>query len=135
MSIETLGHISQLNDYAIINMDKIKERKPELFEESGAMNWEVFERDIRPNFFIYSRPSKNCITFQMQTGPIKEVGVNGCQVDILIHAARSIIDQLNLKFPCRENSLALTKLDEAIHWLDARTKDREARGVEGFNKD
>ena len=35
------------------------------------------------------------------------------------------------KFACRENALAITKLQEALHWLEHRTKSREARGVEG----
>lgn len=35
------------------------------------------------------------------------------------------------KFKCRENSLAITKIEEALHWLDHRTQDRIARGVEG----
>jgi hypothetical protein len=37
----------------------------------------------------------------------------------------------NTKFRCRENSLAITKIEEAIHWLNHRTAMREARGVEG----
>jgi len=35
------------------------------------------------------------------------------------------------KFSCRENSLAITHLAEALHWCDARTRDRETREVEG----
>ena len=35
------------------------------------------------------------------------------------------------KFRCRENSIAITKLEEALLWLDKRTHDREAREVEG----
>jgi hypothetical protein len=35
------------------------------------------------------------------------------------------------KFRCRENSLAITKLEEALMWLEKRTADREARKVEG----
>jgi hypothetical protein len=38
-------------------------------------------------------------------------------------------------FACRENALALTKLEEALHWLDHRTKDRQRRGVEGTSKE
>lgn len=38
---------------------------------------------------------------------------------------------LNEKFPCRENSLAITHLQEAENWLWRRTKDRIKRGVEG----
>ena len=41
------------------------------------------------------------------------------------------LQYLNQKFPCRENSIALTKLDEALLWLNKRTADRVKRGVEG----
>jgi hypothetical protein len=47
---------------------------------------------------------------------------------------RMLIDRMNglqAKFPCRENALAITKLDEALLWLEKRTRDRVARGVEG----
>lgn len=30
---------------------------------------------------------------------------------------------------CRENAIAITKLQEALHWLDHRTGVREAQGV------
>jgi len=115
-------------------MDDLRTTHPEMFEESGAMKWEIFERDVRPKNFIYLRLDKHSLSFTIQNGPIKEAGVNGCQVDTLIHAARAIIDGLNKKFPCRENACAITKLDEALHWLEARTRDRTERGVEGKNK-
>ena len=35
------------------------------------------------------------------------------------------------QFKCRENAVALTKLEEALMWLRKRTQDREDRGVEG----
>ena len=41
------------------------------------------------------------------------------------------LQYLNKKFPCRENALAITKLEEAGMWLHKRTRDRLARGVEG----
>jgi hypothetical protein len=47
---------------------------------------------------------------------------------------RVLVDRLNYlqaKFPCRENALAITKLEEAQHWLAHRTANRKARGVEG----
>jgi len=40
------------------------------------------------------------------------------------------IEFLNNKAPCRENSLAVTKFQEGLMWLEARTKERQARGVE-----
>lgn len=57
---------------------------------------------------------------------------NGAFVEGVIAAA---IDRLqafqNQKTTCRENALAITKLEEALHWLNARTENRKARGVEG----
>lgn len=35
------------------------------------------------------------------------------------------------KFACRENAIAITKLEEALMWCEKRTADREAREVEG----
>lgn len=46
---------------------------------------------------------------------------------ILIHR----MDYLNNKFPCRENSLAITNLEQALMWLEKRTSNRKIRGVEG----
>ena len=43
------------------------------------------------------------------------------------------LNNLNGKFPCRENSLAITKLEEALMWLNKRTADRVKRGVKGTN--
>lgn len=37
------------------------------------------------------------------------------------------------KFPCRENALVITKLEESLMWLNKRTADRKARAVEGTN--
>jgi len=131
MALETLKDVKKLGEFGVVVMDDLREQFPDKFNESGSMDYKWFEADIRPTNFVYVRHDKNSIAFTIQNGPIKEVGVNGCQVDTLIHAARAIIDGLNTKFPCRENSLALTKLDEALHWLDARTKNRVTRNVEG----
>jgi hypothetical protein len=90
-----------------------------------------FEEDERT--FIEVTPES--VTFVGQRGPIKEAGINGCQIDDMITFALGTLQVLNKKFPCRENSLAITKLEEALHWLDARERDRAARGVEGRNKE
>lgn len=89
---------------------------------------------IKNGQFITIDTEQNSITFKLQNGPIKEVGVNGCQVDQIIRSATDIIRHFNSVFPCRENSLAITKLEEALHWLDARTRNRVARDVEGTNQ-
>lgn len=38
------------------------------------------------------------------------------------------------KFPCRENAIVITKLEESLMWLEKRTSDRVSRGVEGSHK-
>ena len=47
---------------------------------------------------------------------------------------RMLIDRmksLQEKFPCRENAIVITKLEESLMWLNKRTADRTVRGVEG----
>lgn len=66
-----------------------------------------------------------------RTGPWRRTGVNGVQNEDVLRLVLTRIVALNGIFPCRENSLAITKLEEAIHWLDHRTALRRAQGVEG----
>lgn len=74
-------------------------------------------------------------TVLFQNGPIAEVGVNGVTHEALIVI---VIDRLQAfqrgPFACRENALALTKLEEAQHWLHHRTRARMARQVEGTHQ-
>ena len=67
-----------------------------------------------------------------QEGPVKENGVNGLHQEDLLEI---VVDRLRCfqqgPFACRENSLALTKIEDAIRWLNHRTAERQARGVEG----
>jgi hypothetical protein len=41
------------------------------------------------------------------------------------------MEYLQNKFPCRENSIVITKLQESLMWLNKRTADRIVRNVEG----
>lgn len=70
-----------------------------------------------------------------QNGPILEAGVNGISQEALLSV---VIDRLqgfqSGKFKCRENAIALTKLEEALHWLQHRTRDRLSRAVEGTHQ-
>lgn len=99
----------------------------------GDVVIERVEWDQPSTNFIEINNKDNAITFKFQNGPIKEFGVNGCQIDDVVKIVNLIIMGLNKNFPCRENALVITKLDEAIHWLDHRTKDRIDRNVEGNN--
>ena len=76
------------------------------------------------------------ISIRWQNGPLGRGPTrrepNGAFVEGVIAAA---LDRLywyqSTKFKCRENALAITKLEEALHWCNHRTQDREQRSVEG----
>lgn len=71
-------------------------------------------------------------TVLFQNGPVQEVGFNGISQEALLAIVE---DRLKCfqdgPYACRENAVALTKIQEAMMWLMKRTRDRMARGVEG----
>lgn len=77
-------------------------------------------------------PGVTSATILFQNGAVKEGGFNGISNEALLAV---VIDRLQCfqkgMFSCRENALALTKLEEAMHWLHHRTRERMQRGVEG----
>lgn len=191
MALETLKDVKKIGRFPVIVMDDLRQQYPEKFNESGAMDYQWFETEIRPFHFIYVRHDVNSISFTLQNGPIKEVrkqrllpdfayfiflaenpdsaeyvpeqyigraeteinnnsdlyrefeekhgveysGINGCQVDTIIETAKKILEGLNAKFPSEYNKTAIDNLDLAIKALQQRTKDREARGVEGTSNE
>ena len=78
---------------------------------------------------------ETCVSSQVlefQNGPIQEVGVNGISIEALLAIVEDRLMGFNSgRFSCRENAVALTKVQEALMWLGKRTRDRLARGVEG----
>jgi hypothetical protein len=82
------------------------------------------------------------IEIRWQDGPLgrgaDRTEPNGAFVEGVIAAA---LDRLAFyqtasggRFACRENALAITKLEEALHWCDHRTRAREQREVEGTHQ-
>ena len=69
---------------------------------------------------------------EFQNGPIKEAGVNGISGEAMLAI---VIDRLRSfqagQYACYENANALTALETSLMWLQKRTRDRTARGVEG----
>ena len=112
--------------------------KVEVTDEAGSGG--ANHRYVVSGFATASNPSANATTaeraeFLFQNGPIAEAGVNGITHEVLIAI---LIDRLQSfqrgPFSSRENALALTKLEEAAHWLHHRTAQRIARGVEGTHE-
>lgn len=78
----------------------------------------------------------NGLSIRWQDGPLGRDGerlvANGAFVETILAAVIQRVEHYNqTKFRCRENSLAITHMQEALHWFQHRTADREARGVEG----
>ena len=134
MALETLNNVVAIGDFNLIIMDELRVKYPEKFNETGAMDYPWFEKEIRPKNFVYVRQDVNSLSFTLQKGPVGGHGVNGCQIDTVIEAAKLILEGLNKQFPSRETAMAITKLDESLMWLEKRTKDRQKRGVEGSSK-
>lgn len=78
-------------------------------------------------------PDETFIAFQ--NGPIAEVGVNGVTQEALLAIVADRLRSFQSgPYACRENALALTKIEEAQMWLQQRTRARMLRGVEGTHE-
>ncbi len=100
------------------------------------------EEDIRynaPHCFVVepslgnpNEPIKPLAEIHFQEGPIIEYGVNGvCNEDLIAMVICRLEHFQKSEYSCRENAIAITKLEEALLWLRKRTMAREKRGVEG----
>lgn len=74
-------------------------------------------------------------TVKFQNGPIQEFGVNGISGEALLAIVEDrLVGFQSGPYACRENAVALTKIQEAMMWLQKRTMDRMKRGVEGTSQ-
>lgn len=111
-------------------------RKLEIGTEKYTQVFAVDEKEFNANHeYLVGETNiegSNLTFVKFQKGPIKENGVNGCCNEDLI---AMVIDRLQSfqesPYKCRENALVITKLEEALQWLNWRTHGREKRGVEG----
>lgn len=76
------------------------------------------------------------LTINWQNGPLgrgeDRAEPNGCFVETVLEAALQRIEHYQtLKFKCVENANAIMAINDALRYLDGRTKDREAQEVEG----
>ena len=105
------------------------------YTEVFATDKEEFNACHEYSISTKKEPSNIVASISFQKGPIKENDVNGCHHEDLIGI---VIDRLqsfqNSVFKCRENSVAITKLEDALMWLNKRTQDRLNRQVEGTSK-
>ena len=71
------------------------------------------------------------ITIIWQHGGTAANGRNGAFIEDVLAIAYARLKSFNQELPCRENSVALTKIEEAVLWLAQRKAERDHRGVYG----
>lgn len=70
-----------------------------------------------------------------QNGGVQTVGLNGVTHEALLAIVLDRLRSFNAgPYSCRENALAITKIEEALHWLHHHTLARMSRGVEGTHQ-
>lgn len=92
-----------------------------IFRDSLGFNSETKEAEYAD--------SEQIIDFVMKD-PIGGIKA-GVQSEQLLIALIDRHKKLNAKFPSREGAIAITKMEEALHWLRARVEERINRGVMG----
>lgn len=70
-----------------------------------------------------------------QNGPLREAQINGLTNEVLLAIVQHRLEGFQSgPRSCRENALALTSVQNAMHWLHHRTRVRVKRGVEGTSE-
>lgn len=122
--MKKLEHDLLGNKYTEVYHEKPEEMKynaPHHFKVLSASEWQK------------KYDEADCLSeIHFQEGPIKECGVNGvCNEDLIAMVITRLEHYQKSEFSCRDNAVAITKLEEALLWLRKRTMGRERRGVEG----
>lgn len=72
------------------------------------------------------------VDLPFQNGGLAEVGANGITEQALLAIVLDRMRSFNAgPYGCRENSIAITKIEEALMWTQRRADGRAQRGVEG----
>lgn len=120
----TTHHTNDANKAITLEAD---DRNPENGNASHVYSMHYLEY-----FKGNTRSSAQHQQLSFQNGPIGEVGVNGITNEVLLAV---VIDRLegfqSSKWANHYNEHALSLIKAALQHLELRTKEREARGVEG----
>ena len=94
------------------------------------------------HYWVYSDEPRNVemrpavdLEINFQNGMINEVGVNGISNEALLAIVAHRLEGFqDGPYACPENGAALQMVQSAMQWLQNRTTDRVARGVEGTSE-
>lgn len=139
MALEVLENVEHIEGVKIIHLygaDPDHENHA-LIERGGgqreSVTWKAYD-EIRKNYPISIDHVNNSVAIKLQKGPIKENGVNGCQVADGISLFRHLLSSLNKLYPSSENHISLAALGIVSMADKLRTRNRELRGVEGTSQ-
>lgn len=77
-------------------------------------------------------PNGSVTYISFQNGPIGEAGVNGITQEALLAVVIDRLQSFNKgPFPSQENGNAMIAAEHSLEWLKRRTRERQARNVEG----
>lgn len=96
-----------------------------IIKDGHAYQLRNFESDSTQEIKFIQKAPRNPATTELET--LQEGTTNEEVLAMLINRMYFLQE----KFPCRENALVITKLEESLMWLEKRTEDRKRRGVEG----
>jgi hypothetical protein len=86
-------------------------------------------------YSVYARSHgewQKTVQLRFHAGDLTPAGPNGLTNEVLLAVVLDRLRQFQAgPMACRENSKAAEKVEEALHWLAARTRERASRGVEG----
>lgn len=109
-------------------------------DENGVGVWSKVQdkdgKDTSGHSYLIGHEERSDLDTEIkfQFGPIKEAGLNGITSEALLAVLLDRTKTLNNRFPCTENQEAIMYMQKALDAFYARTQNRKARGVEGFNK-
>jgi hypothetical protein len=91
----------------------------------------IFRKEWVADEYTARIEDKEVLKIKFQTGGTATNAKNGIFIEDLLVLAYAKLNEFNEHLPCSENSLALTKIEEAILWLTARKAERDFRWVYG----
>ena len=124
--LNSLKGVKEINGKKVMTNDD----RP-IHVDTGEVDWSGFD-EMREEYPICVDHAKDMISFKILTKPASGGGdLRNAQWFDMVATGLEILKYLNKDYPCRENAITITKIEEALMWQEKRTKDRIARNVEG----
>lgn len=116
-------------EFIILDNALISRDYTQIFKDNNVFN-------APHNYIIQNVENENILCgIHFQEGPVGENKLNGIFMEDLIVICIDRLESFqDSEFRCRENAVAITKLEESLMWLRKRTLNRQKRGVMGTSE-